>query len=124
MKMRTLLGTAAATAALVLVGTAANADSCANVSRAPAPCGMSCTSPVIDGNWAWLPSIGIPFPAWGFATPGSLDSQQFGAPGANGNYLNQRGNLAWLLENSLCVNGNTARAMANSTHGIQSGCGE
>ena len=125
MTIKGLLATAAATAALVLVGTAANADDCVNLSRAPAPCGMDCTSgPVTQGNWVWLPSIGVPEPAWGFGTPGSLPSQQVGLPGANGNYLNEGGGVSWLHEKSLCVNGNTARATANSTHGIQTGCGE
>lgn len=122
--LKRLLATAAATAALLLVGTAANADSCANVSRAPAACGWSCPAPVVVGNWIWLPSIGVPEPAWGFATPGSVPAQQLGSPGANGNYLNDRGGASWLLEKSLCVNGNTTRAAANSIHGIQSGCGE
>lgn len=121
--MRRLLATVATTAALVMIGAAANADTCSNVSRAPAPCGMSCPAPVIEGNWVWLPSIGAPEAAWGFATPGSLPSQGLGFPGANGNYLNQSGGFSWLFENSLCVNGNTARATANSTNGIQSGCG-
>jgi hypothetical protein len=79
---------------------------------------------VVDGNWVWLPSIGVPEFAWGFGTPGSLPSQQFGLAGANGDYLNDSGGFSWLLEKSLCVNGNTARATANSTHGVQSGCGE
>ena len=120
MRMRTLWGAAAATSALLLVGAAANADDCANVSRAPAACGWSCPGPVTQGNWVWLPSIGVPEYAWGFATPGSLPSQGLGFPGANGNYLNQAGGFSWLLENSLCVNGNTAR---QTTNGIQSGCG-
>jgi len=64
------------------------ADSCANVSRAPADCGWSCQGPVIEGNWVWLPSIGVPEYAWGFAPPGAPDSIQFGFPGANGNYTN------------------------------------
>jgi hypothetical protein len=76
---------------------------------------------VTQGNWVWLPSIGVHAYAWGFATPGSLPSQGLGFPGANGNYLNQGGGFSWLLENSLCVNGNTAR---QTSHGIQSGCGQ
>ena len=125
MRIRRLWGVAAATSALLVAGAAANADDCANVSRAPAPCGWTCTSgPVVVGNWVWLPSIGVPQYAWGFATPGSLPSQGLGLPGANGNYLDQAGGFSWLLENSLCVNGNTARAAANSTNGIQSGCGK
>ncbi|HEX6350392.1 MAG TPA: hypothetical protein VF160_13505 [Candidatus Dormibacteraeota bacterium] len=42
--------------------------------------------------------------AWGFAPPGTPDSQAFGAPGANGNYTN--GQTASLLGMSaLCNNG-------------------
>ena len=124
MVMKRLLGTAAATVALLLVGTAANADDCINLSRPPAACGLSCPGPVVDGNWVWLPSIGVPESAWGFVTPGSVFSEELALPGTNGNYINDRGGISWLFENSLCVNGNTARATANSTHGIQSGCGE
>jgi hypothetical protein len=95
------------------------ADSCANVSRAPAPCGMSCTGPVIDGNWVWLPSIGVDFAAWGFAPPGSEDSTLFGFPGANGNYTNgNTGSLLGMSNN--CPAGNNANRQQD--HGIQSGC--
>lgn len=75
------------TGAILTVGAgAAFADDCSNVSR-PAPvCDMSCTAPVIAGNWVWLPSIGIPDAAWGFAPPGGADSQSSGLPGSNGNY--------------------------------------
>ncbi len=61
------LGVLAAVAASVLLIAvpAALAHSCVNVSRAPAACGMNCTEPVVDGKWVWLPSIGVPFPAWG-----------------------------------------------------------
>jgi hypothetical protein len=118
--MKRILATAATTLALAMVGAAANADTCSNVSRAPAPCGMTCTAPVVDGNWVWLPSIGVPEAAWGFGTPGSQPSQSFGLPGASGNYVNDRGGFSWLLEKSICVNGNTART---TDHGVQSGCG-
>ena len=86
---KTLAGIAIGAAAL-LMPAAAWADSCANVSRAPAPCGTNCTAgPVIQGNWVWLPSVDPTAPAaWGFAPPGALDSTQFGFPGANGNYTN------------------------------------
>ncbi|WP_426996431.1 hypothetical protein [Pseudarthrobacter sp. N5] len=111
---------AGATAALMLVGSAAFADDCVNVSRAPAACGWTCQGPVVEGNWVWLPSIGVPEWGWGFATPGSVPSVGFGFPGSNGNYLNQSGGFSWLLENGVCVNGNTAR---QTSQGIQSGCG-
>jgi hypothetical protein len=118
------LAIAGATAALALiVPTAAMADDCANLSRSPAACGMTCIAPVIDGNWVWLPSIGIPEPAWGFGTPGSIPSVEAGLPGANGNYLNSSTDSAtWLLENTpMCNGGNAAR---QTMHGIQTGCGE
>ena len=119
---RKALFVAGTAAAAVSLPTAAFADSCANVSRAPAPCGMTCTAgPVIEGNWVWLPSIGEPFPAWGFSPPGSITSIQAGLPDASGNYLQSQGSPSWLLENSaICAGGALARQMA---HGIQSGCG-
>jgi hypothetical protein len=101
---------------LLLAGTAL-ADSCANISRAPAPCGMSCTAPVIEGNWVWLPSIGVPEPAWGFAPPGGPDSVGFGFPGANGNYTN--GFTESLLGHSAyCLKG----VNQDKSHGVVSGC--
>jgi hypothetical protein len=106
----------AAAGVAALVPVIAHADSCANVSRAPAPCGFSCPAPVFVGHWVWLPSIGVPFPAWGFAPPGMN--------GTSGNYQNQAksgASAAWLLENSaICVKGVPSRQTA---HGIQSGCG-
>jgi hypothetical protein len=97
----------------------AAADSCSNVSRAPADCGFSCPGPVIDGNWVWLPSIGVPDPAWGFAPPGTVDSVAFGFPGANGNYTNgQTSSLLGMSNN--CPPGNNPNRQ--TTHGIQSGC--
>ena len=75
------------TGAMLTVGAgAAFADDCSNVSRPAPACDMSCTVPVITGNWVWLPSIGIPNAAWGFAPPGGADSQSSGLPGSNGNY--------------------------------------
>ena len=107
----------------LVISSAALADSCANVSRAPAPCGFSCTAPVVEGNWVWLPSlasIGIPGlpPFWGFLPPGGPDSQFIGAPGANGNY--QNGFSEWLLGHSAyCLKG----VNPDKSHGIVSGCG-
>jgi len=100
-----------AVAALALPA-AAVADSCANVSRAPAPCGMTCTGPVVDGNWVWLPSVGAPLAAWGFGVPS--------------NYLNSGGGEAWLLENTpYCEAGGVLfyNGPRTTEHGIQSGCG-
>jgi hypothetical protein len=109
----------ALTAAIVAIPAAtAFADSCSNVSRAPAACGFSCTSPVIVGNWVWLPSIGVQDPAWGFAPPGAADSVGFGFPGANGNYTN--GQTSSLLGMSAVCNGGAQGRQTSS--GIQTGC--
>jgi hypothetical protein len=101
---------------LVLAGSAL-ADSCANISRAAPACGNSCSAPVVRGNWVWLPSIGVPEFAWGFAAPGGPASVGLGFPGANGNY--QNGFSESLLGHSAyCLKGvNTDRS-----HGIVSGC--
>jgi hypothetical protein len=107
-----------AIAALALPA-AAVADSCSNVSRAPAACGFSCTGPVIDGNWVWLPSIGVPVAAWGFAPPGGADSTGFGFPGANGNYTNGQTSSLLGMSHNCPPGSNTNR---QTTHGIQSGC--
>lgn len=118
-RLATVVGIAGVTLA-VAAGTAF-ADDCANVSRAPAPCGMTCTSSVIDGNWVWLPSIGEPFPAWGFAPPGGPDSVAINLPGANGNYTNGKVDdlLGVAAQNSpaLCANPN----QTTGAHGIVTG---
>lgn len=120
---RRLLFSAALCTALALAPGVAYADSCANVSRAAPACGMSCPAPVVVGNWVWLPSIGIPFPAWGDSPPGSITSIELGLPNANGQYLGQQGTEVWLLENSrLCTSGTLVSRQTD--HGIQSGCGE
>lgn len=115
---------AAIVATMAVPGTAF-ADSCSNVSRPAPACDLSCTSAVVDGNWVWLPSIGIPDPVWGFSPPGTPTSNGLlgiQLPDANGNYLNQQGNFAWLLENSkICSTGGVPNRQ--TTHGIQSGCG-
>jgi hypothetical protein len=102
------------------VPAAAVADSCANVSRAPAACGLTCTAPVIDGNWVWLPSIDPSAPAaWGLAPPGAADSVGFGFPGANGNYTNGQTSSLLGMSNNCPPGSNTNR---QQDHGIQSGC--
>ena len=135
--MKKLLVSTAVAGAAALLPITALADSCANVSRAPAACGMKCSSPVVVGHWVWLPSIGVPFPAWGNSPPGTVGSQPgvlsaSGLPGYQGNYLNARksngGNgyttAAWLLENSATCTGNgMAQTHRQTSHGIQSGCG-
>src|SRR5262245_50670795 len=97
---------------------AAVADSCANISRAAPPCGMACTEPVIVGNWIWLPSIHVPFPAWGFAVPGGEESVDNEFPGANGNYTN--GKSESLLGVSAHCGPNAPDKQHD--HGIVSGC--
>lgn len=111
-------------AAVVAVPATAFADSCANVSRPAPPCGTSCSTPILDGNWVWLPSLDalvgatLP-PIWGFLPPGGPDAQIIGSPGAGGNYTN--GQVEWLLGMSaICTKGVPSR---QTSHGIQSGCG-
>lgn len=118
-----ILAVAGATVALTLIAGPAIADDCINLSRPAPDCAPTCTDgPVIEGNWVWLPSIGIPEEAWGFGTPGSIPSQDANLPGSSGNYLNDRGGFSWLLENSaVCTVGVPAR---QTTQGIQTGCGE
>jgi opacity protein-like surface antigen len=118
--MRRFLIGAVAAAALALPA-AAVADSCANVSRAAPECAPSCTGPVIEGNWVWLPSIGVPFPAWGFASPGGEDSVDFGFPGANGNYTNAQ-TSSLLGVSAICKGGGNAQNARQGTNGIQTGC--
>ncbi len=109
--------------ALGIAGTALG-SSCANVSRAPAACGFTCTTVVVQGNWVWLPSlvnIGIPGdqlpPFWGFIPPGTPDAQFIGSPGANGNYTNGF-TLSLLGHSAYCLKG----VNADKSHGIVSGC--
>jgi hypothetical protein len=111
----------AVVAAALAIPAAAVADSCANLSRAPAPCGMNCSAPVIDGNWVWLPSIGVPVPAWGFFPPGAEDSVDNGLPGANGNYTN--GQTSSLLGvSAVCQGGGNVQNARQTSSGIQTGC--
>jgi len=94
---------AVASAVMMLAAQAAFAHSCANVSRAPAACGMTCSAPVIEGPWVWLPSIGVPFPAWGMDKPGNAGGS--------------------LLDNSAyCTGQGNAQDARQTEHGIQSGC--
>src|SRR5437588_9959161 len=62
----------ALTAGALALGTPimAHADSCANVSRAAPTNYVPGSGPLVEGNWVWLPSIGVPVQAWGFAPPG------------------------------------------------------
>jgi hypothetical protein len=120
--MKRLLIAVVASAALAIPA-AAVADSCANVSRAPADCNSpaSCGGPLVQGNWLWLPSVGVPFPAWGFLSPGGEDSVDLDAAGAQGNYTN--GQTSSLLGvSALCDGNGNASDVRQGNHGIQSGC--
>ena len=104
-----------------IAGTAL-ASSCANVSRAPAPCGFGCTSVVVEGNWVWLPSLsnvgfpGLP-PFWGFVPPGTPDAQLLSTPGAHGNFTNLF-TVSLLGHSAYCLKG----VNTDKSHGIVSGC--
>jgi hypothetical protein len=111
--LRKLLIGGALAAGMVAIPTAAFADSCVNVSRAPAPCGTTCSGPVTDGNWVWLGDV------WGKAPPGTADSVQFGLPGANGNYTNGQTSSLLGMSNNCPPGNNPAR---QTSHGIQTGC--
>jgi len=104
-------------AAFVFVPTAANALDCINVSKPPADCGALCTGgPIIDGNWAWLPSVfpGAP-EVWVFVPPGTV--QGFGLAGEKGNYQNGAGYA--LLVNAICDSQGSVLVNRQTEHGIQ-----
>jgi hypothetical protein len=122
------IGIAASAFILVSAGSAL-ADDCANVSRAPAPCGYSCSGPVIVGNWVWLPSLDPSAPPiWGFAPPGAADSVTFGLPGANGNYTNGQAQdllgVAGHHSSAVCSTPNRTATDFSQLHGIVSACGQ
>jgi hypothetical protein len=102
-------------AALLIPAGTAFADNCFNASRPGGDLSTNpadFTAPVLKGNWVWLPSIGVPLPAWGFGPPA--------------NYLNAGGQEAWLLENTpYCQAGGILfyNGPRTTTNGIQSGCG-
>jgi hypothetical protein len=116
-RIRLAVGTLVCAVA-VAVPSAALADTCSNVSRSAPP--TSSSGPIIKGNWVWLPSIGVPVQAWGFAPPGAADSVNFGFPGANGNYTNGKTDSLLGVSNNCPPGNNPARQIS---HGIQSGCG-
>jgi len=116
---RKSLAAAGLAAAFMFVPTAANALHCNNVSRPPAECGAICPVPVIDGNWAWLPSVfGPEAPqTWVFVPPGSLQELDPTAPiGQKGNF--QNGTADALLLNSVCDSPQALLSRQNE-HGIQ-----
>ena len=69
-------------AVLAMAGTAL-ANDCANFSRVAPACYYSqagCTSPVVRGNWVFLPSIDSSLPPiWGFGPPANFTDGQSGA---------------------------------------------
>jgi hypothetical protein len=128
---RSLLTTVASVVLMAATSVPAFADSCSNVSR-PAPAGWTqtttYTAPLLQGGWVWLPSltsIGIPAqflpPFWGKVTPGTSDSIQLGAPGANGNYTNGK-TVSLLGVSAVCSQSSQAYVIRQTDHGIQSGC--
>lgn len=128
MKHRRMATVAVVSGAVLAVSTgSAFADDCANVSRNAPACGMSCTSPIVEGNWVWLPSIGEPFPAWGFAPPGGPDSVGFRLPGANGNYANGTADdllgVAAQHSTGVCATPNRTTDPADANGVISGACG-
>ena len=115
--MKKTLYAAGLALAFVLVPTAAQALDCVNVSKPPAECGSTCTEgPIIQGNWAWLPSVfpGAP-EAWAFVPPGTVEG--FGLPGENGNF--QSGEGYALLVNAICDSTGGVLEHRQTGHGIQ-----
>ena len=79
---------------------------------------MNCTEgPVIEGNWLWLPSIGVPVPAWGFVSPGTEPAVELGTPGANGNYTNGK-TESLLGVSAVCQGKGNAQNARQQDHGI------
>jgi hypothetical protein len=113
MLRRTIAALFVAAALLASAGTAL-ADNCFNASRPGG--GLSTnpadfSAPVLKGNWVWLPSVGVPLPAWGFGPPA--------------NYQNGT-DTPWLLANTpYCEAGGILfyNGPRTTEHGIQSGCG-
>jgi hypothetical protein len=119
--MKRFLVGALVTLALAIPAAAA-ADSCANVSRAAPACDLSCSGPVIQGNWVWLPSVDPSAPPiWGFAPPGASESTTNGFPGANGNYTDGFTN-SLLGHSAICQGGGNVSNVRQSSNGIQTGC--
>ena len=86
---RALVVAGAAAAALAATAGSAFANDCANFSRTAPACWYSdtgCTSPVVRGNWVFLPSIepDLP-PVWGFGPPANFTNGKTDALTALGN---------------------------------------
>ena len=94
---------------VALTAPSAMALSCINVSR-PAPTGEA-SGPIVKGHWVWLPSIGVPFEAWGYAPPGT--------EGYNGNFTNGK-TTSLLGTSATCDEDKTTSRQTDP--GIQTGC--
>lgn len=115
--LKKALTAAGLVAAFVFIPTAAQALDCINVSKPPASCGSDCTDgPILNGNWAWLPSVFPDGPeVWAFVPPGTV--QGFGLPGEKGNYQNGEGYA--LLVNAICDSLGQVNEKRQTEHGIQ-----
>ncbi len=119
---RRLLGILLGLIMALSIASTALAGSCANLSRAPASCGFTCSTLVVQGNWVWLPSLanvgfpGLP-PFWGFIAPSGADAVQIGIPSAAGNYQNGY-SISLLGRSAYCLR----QVNTDRTHGIVSGC--
>ena len=101
-------------ALLIAPMSAAFADNCFNLSRSSGDLSSNpadFTEPVFKGGWVWLPSVGVPFPAWGKEVPENF----------------QNGESDWLLGGTpYCDAGgalNPDGTRRQDTHGVQSFCG-
>jgi hypothetical protein len=104
MRIRVVLATLVAVVGLGVVAGTASAHSCFNASMAPPSDWQPGDGPLFKGHWVWLPSIGVPFEAWGF------DPSE--------GYIESVGES--LLDNSAtCTKGNNNR---QTEHGVQTGC--
>jgi hypothetical protein len=114
--MKRIVLLVAVLAMVALTAAPALADSCANLSRAAPKSGAS-SGPIIKGHWVWLPSIGVPVEAWGFATPGTDDSALIGKP--HGNYTDGKTHSLLGVSAQCDPSKTTSR---QHDHGIQTGC--
>jgi hypothetical protein len=114
MAIRRLLVVLATVVVMLTSAGAALADNCYNASRSGGNLSTNpadFTAPLFKGRWLWLPSVGVPLPAWGFEVPA--------------NYQNGSAD-AWLLsQTKYCDAGGVGFFGSPRTqeHGIQSGCG-
>ena len=104
MRARVVLATLVAVVGLGVAAGTASAHSCVNLSMAPPTNWQPSDGPLFKGHWVWLPSIGVPFAAWGFDPPEG--------------HIEHVG--ASLMDNSaLCTKGKDNR---QTDRGAQTGC--